>query len=285
MPAQKVNNAMDESTPDVTSDPTPVEDLGNLSRQSSVAEQGSISGVTPSAPGALDPDVSDPGVSDTGVSEPVAPEFAVSEPTSPSAELDESKGVAHSVRATATVSDRDSPVDSITSAVAAGVAVSGSARDSARSVSQLEEEGEIAADYIEELLDITDLDGDIDIDARDGRAYLSVNSSKDSNLRLLSKPETVNALQELTRIAVQAKTGVFSRLILDVGGSRQTREAELGLLVDRAAERLETGAQSAALPPMSSYERKLVHDLVSEKGLTSQSEGEGSDRHTVITRA
>jgi spoIIIJ-associated protein len=155
----------------------------------------------------------------------------------------------------------------------------------ARSVTQLEEEGEIAADYIEELLDITDLDGDIDIDARDGRAYLSVNSSQDSNLRLLSKPETVNALQELTRIAVQAKTGVFSRLILDVGGSRQAREAELAQLVERAADRIEGGAQSASLPPMSSYERKLVHDLVAARGFVSQSEGEGSDRHTVITRS
>jgi len=154
-----------------------------------------------------------------------------------------------------------------------------------RTVVQLEEEGEIAADYIEELLDITDLDGDIDIDARDGRAYLSVNSSQDSNLRLLSKPETVAALQELTRIAVQAKTGVFSRLILDVGGSRQAREAELGALVGRAAERIDGGAESAALPPMSSYERKLVHDLVAARGFSSQSQGEGSDRHTVISRS
>jgi len=157
--------------------------------------------------------------------------------------------------------------------------------DTVRSVAQLEEEGEIAADYIEELLDITDLDGDIDIDARDGRAYLSVNSSQDSNLRLLSKPETVNALQELTRIAVQAKTGVFSRLILDVGGSRKAREIELAQLVERATDRIEGGAQSASLPPMSSYERKLVHDMVAARGFVSQSEGEGSDRHTVITRA
>ena len=168
---------------------------------------------------------------------------------------------------------------------AAGAAVASDLPDSVRSVTQLEEEGEIAADYIEELLDITDLDGDIDIDARDGRAYLSVNSSLDSNLRLLSKPETVNALQELTRIAVQAKTGVFSRLILDVGGSRQAREAELFQLVERATDRIQGGAQSAALPPMSSYERKLVHDLVATRGFVSQSEGEGHDRHTVITHA
>lgn len=169
--------------------------------------------------------------------------------------------------------------------VAASTAVASDVPDSIRSVTQLEEEGEIAADYIEELLDITDLDGDIDIDARDGRAYLSVNSSLDSNLRLLSKPETVNALQELTRIAVQAKTGVFSRLILDVGGSRQAREAELSQLVERATDRIQGGAKSAALPPMSSYERKLVHDLVATRGFSSQSEGEGHDRHTVITHA
>lgn len=153
-----------------------------------------------------------------------------------------------------------------------------------RTGSQLEEEGDIAADYIEELLDITDLDGDIDIDARDGRAYISVNSSEDSNLRLLSKPDTVNALQELTRIAVQAKTGNFSRLILDVGGSREARQAELTVLVERAIEKIEGGATSAALPPMSSYERKLVHDIVAAHGFMSESEGEARDRHTVITR-
>jgi len=155
----------------------------------------------------------------------------------------------------------------------------------APTVTQLEEEGEIAADYIEELLDITDLDGDIEIDTRGGRAYVSVNSSEDTNLRLLSKPETVSALQELTRIAVQTKTGGFSRLILDVGGSREARVAELTVLVEKAIERIEGGAASAALPPMSSYERKLVHDVVSERGFSSESEGEGRDRHTVITRA
>jgi spoIIIJ-associated protein len=160
------------------------------------------------------------------------------------------------------------------------------AASDAPTASQLEEEGDIAADYIEELLDISDLDGDIDIDARGGRAYLSVNSSEgSSNLSLLAKPETVNALQELTRIAVQTKTGVFSRLILDVGGSREARAKELELLVDTAVERIEAGATSAALPAMSSYERKLVHDIVSARGFSSESEGEGRDRHTVVTRA
>ena len=164
-------------------------------------------------------------------------------------------------------------------------AVSIGRRDGDPTVAELEEEGDIAADYIEELLDITDLDGDIDIDARDGRAYLSVNSAIDSNLRLLSKPDTVGALQELTRIAVQTRTGLFSRLILDIGGSRKARQSELAVLVDHAIERIEAGAESAALPRMSSYERKLVHDVVAERGYVSESEGEGRDRHTVISRA
>jgi spoIIIJ-associated protein len=155
----------------------------------------------------------------------------------------------------------------------------------ATSPSQLEEEGDIAADYIEELLDIADLDGDIEIEVRAGRAYVSVAASDEGSLRLLSKPDTVSALQELSRIAVQTKTGGFSRLILDIGGSRDARAGELEALVAKAIERLDAGSMSAALPPMSSYERKLVHDLVSERGFASESEGEGRDRHTVIRRA
>ncbi len=154
---------------------------------------------------------------------------------------------------------------------------------SAPTSAELDAEGDIAADYIEELLDICDIDGDIDIDARNGRAYVSVNAEEDANLRLLSKPDTVNALQELARLAVQNKTGSFSRLILDIGGSREARQAELAILVDRAIARIEEGAAQAELPPMSSYERKLVHDIVSDRGFVSNSHGEGRDRHTVIT--
>lgn len=146
------------------------------------------------------------------------------------------------------------------------------------------DEGDVAADYIEEMLDICDLDGDIDISVTDGRAYISVNASGDSNLRLLSRPDTVSALQELTRLAVQTKTGDFSRLILDVGGSREQRQRELEKLVTSAIAEIEAGAAAAALEPMSSYERKLVHDLVAERGLHSESRGEGAERYTVITR-
>jgi spoIIIJ-associated protein len=147
------------------------------------------------------------------------------------------------------------------------------------------DEGDVAADYLEELLDIADLDGDIEIEERGGRVYLAIDAEEREALRLLSKPDTVSALQELVRLAVHAKTGEFSRLILDIAGSRDARASELARLVDRAVERIDAGAASAALPSMSSYERKLVHDIVAERGFTSESEGEGAERHTVIRRA
>jgi spoIIIJ-associated protein len=151
-------------------------------------------------------------------------------------------------------------------------------------VPSTQDEGDIAADYIEELLDICDLDGDIDIESDGERTQLSVTASSDSNLRVLATPEAVAALQELTRLAVQAKTGEFSRLIVDVGGSREARQRELAQRVDAAVAAFDKGASRYEFEPMSSYERKLVHDLAAERGLVSQSEGEGRDRHTVLTR-
>jgi len=152
-------------------------------------------------------------------------------------------------------------------------------------VAQLEEEGDVAADYLEGLLDIADIDGDLTLDVRAGRAYVSVENEDEQELALLSDPDTVQALQELTRIAVQTKTGRFSRLILDVGGSRDARERQLEKLVERAIARIDEGATQASLPAMSSYERKLVHDIVADRGFVSESYGEGADRHTVIRRA
>ena len=154
--------------------------------------------------------------------------------------------------------------------------------DSKDSIKALEEEGDIAADYLEELLDIYDLDGDIEIDVRQGRAYLEVSASGDSNLKLISDPETVEALQELTRLAVQVKTNSFSRLILDVGGSRQARVNDLTRIVNKLVAKVKDNGEAIPMKPMSSYERKIVHDLVSEAGLTSESEGEGKERHIVI---
>lgn len=145
------------------------------------------------------------------------------------------------------------------------------------------DEGELAADYLEEFLDIADLDGDIEIEVKNGRTYLSIRSEGSDDLVPLSKADVVQALQELTRLSVQQETGEFSRLILDIEGSRDKRHDELKKLVDAAIGQIEDGANSAALPPMSSYERKLVHDIVSERGYQSESQGEGANRHTVIT--
>ena len=157
-------------------------------------------------------------------------------------------------------------------------------RESA-TIAQLEEEGDVAADFLEGLLDIADIDGDLSLDVRAGRAYVSVEAEQGGSLSLLSDPATVQALQELTRLAVQNTTGRFSRLILDVSGSRDQRRTELEHLVDRAISRIDEGASQASLPAMSSYERKLVHDIVAERGFESESYGEGTDRHTVIRRA
>ena len=156
------------------------------------------------------------------------------------------------------------------------------AKDSAKG---LEEEGEIAADYLEELLDIFDLDGDIEIDVREARAYVSITADGDSNLSLISAPETVQALQELTRLAVQVKTNSFSRLILDIGGSRQARVDDLNRIVGKLVAKVKDTEEPVHMKPMSSYERKIVHDLVAEAGLVSESEGEGKDRHIVIKLA
>lgn len=151
-------------------------------------------------------------------------------------------------------------------------------------VEQLEQEGDVAADFLEGLLDLADIEGDLALDVRAGRAYVSVENEDEGALRLISDPDTVQALQELTRIAVQTQTGRFSRLILDVGGSRDARQRQLEKLVDRAIARLDEGASQASLPAMSSYERKLIHDIVADRGLVSESYGEGADRHTVIRR-
>lgn len=147
------------------------------------------------------------------------------------------------------------------------------------------DEGELAADYLENLLDIADLDGDIEIEVKQERTYVTVGSADTNDLDALSAPDVVSALQDLTRLAVQQKTGEFARLVLDIGGSREAREKELEKLVSVAIDKVENGAKSAALPPMSSYERKLVHDMVGERGFQSGSEGEGKERHTVITAA
>lgn len=157
-------------------------------------------------------------------------------------------------------------------------------RDEQPTAAGLEAEGDLAADYIEGLLDIADLDGDLDISVANGRAYLSITGGGE-DLDRLAMPDAVQALQDLTRLAVQNETGSFSRLILDIGGSRDARAIELRGLVDAAVAQIAAGRDRVELEPMSSYERKLVHDIVAERGYHSESRGEGRDRRLVISRA
>ena len=149
---------------------------------------------------------------------------------------------------------------------------------------ELEKEGEIAADFIEEFLDLADLDGDLEIEFKQDRVYLTVDSEGESNLGKASDPETVTAIQEITRLAVQSKTGEMSRLILDIAGSRDARAKQLKELVEKTISRLEETDKDQHLKPMSSYDRKLVHDMVAEAGMVSESEGQGRDRHIVIKK-
>ena len=153
-------------------------------------------------------------------------------------------------------------------------------------ISQLEEEGDVAADYIEELLDICDLDGDIDIEVRAGRAYVSVTAGADSNISVLSQPETVSALQELTRLAVQQSLGTRSRLMLDIAGWRRSRRDELTELGTRTANEVLDSGEAVRLRPMTPFERKVVHDAVARvKGVVSESEGEEPRRQVVVSRS
>lgn len=149
---------------------------------------------------------------------------------------------------------------------------------------ELEQQGEIAADFIEEFLDVADLDGDLEIEFKKERVYISVQSDAKSNLGKISDPDTVEAVQELARLAVQAKTGEMSRLILDIGGSRQAKTDKLKQLVERTIEKLEGSDSEHHLKPMTSYDRKQVHDMVSEAGFVSESEGQGRDRHIVVRK-
>lgn len=148
-------------------------------------------------------------------------------------------------------------------------------------IEALEQEGEVAADYIEGLLDIADLDGDIDMDVEGERASVSVVGATLDEL-VGSRGEVLEALQELTRLAVHRKTGERSRLMLDVGGFRQRRREELTKLGTESAQQVKQTGEPKPLAPMTPFERKVVHDAVAAMGLRSESEGEEPDRYVVI---
>jgi len=147
----------------------------------------------------------------------------------------------------------------------------------------LESEAEIAADYLEELLDIADLDGDIDTYIEGDRAHVSVVSES----QVLVGPDggVLDALQELTRLAVMTETGDRSRLMLDIAGYRGRRREELISLAGDAILEVKEAGEKVPLAPMNPFERKIVHDVVAAAGLTSESEGEEPKRHVVVLPA
>jgi spoIIIJ-associated protein len=153
--------------------------------------------------------------------------------------------------------------------------------DVADDLSSLEEEGDIAADYIEGLLDIADLDGDIDMDVEGDRAVVSVVGATLDEL-VGTEGEVLEALQELTRLAVHRKTGVRARLMLDVGGFRARRRTELADLGRSVAEEVARTGEPKKLRAMSPFERKIIHDAVASAGLRSESEGEEPNRRVVV---
>ena len=161
-------------------------------------------------------------------------------------------------------------------------------RRPSRKVAELEREGEIAADFLETLLDIADLDGDLEVDVEADRAAVAIVDSEDGPApqRLVGKEAAVlEALQELTRLAVQAETGERSRLMLDIAGHRAARRAALVEQARQVIGEVKNSGERQELEPMTAFERKVVHDEVLAAGLTSESEGDEPNRYVVVLPA
>jgi spoIIIJ-associated protein len=146
---------------------------------------------------------------------------------------------------------------------------------------RLEREGDIAADYLEGLLDIADLDGDIDMDVEGERALVSLVGG-DLSVLVGEEGKVLDALQELTRLAVLRETGERSRLMLDVAGFRAAKRATLVELATQVAADVASSGEPARLAPMTPFERKVVHDAIAEAGLRSESEGAEPRRYVVV---
>jgi spoIIIJ-associated protein len=165
---------------------------------------------------------------------------------------------------------------------AAGDASTGGGGSRSRNrIEQLEAEGDIAADYLEELLDIADLDGDLDMDVEGDRAAVSIVGAELSQL-VGRNGEVLEALQELTRLAVYRETGERSRLMLDISGYRAKKRVQLERLAKETVGQVKDSGEPVELEPMTPFERKVVHDAVAAAGLTSESEGEEPHRYVVV---
>lgn len=177
----------------------------------------------------------------------------------------------------------DDQVSAETTQDVADDAVESSGSESDR-VALLEREGDIAADYLEELLDIADFDGDLDMDVEGDRASVSIVGGDLSRL-VGRNGEVLDALQELTRLAVLRETGERSRLMLDIGGHRAERRKVLVGLAEEAIARVKSSGEPVELDPMSPFERKVVHDAVAAAGLASDSDGVEPRRYVVVRPA
>jgi spoIIIJ-associated protein len=150
------------------------------------------------------------------------------------------------------------------------------------STAELFHESEIAADYVEGLLDILDYDGDIDELISAGRPVVAVVGGRLQAL-VGTRGATLEALQELARLAVFRQTGSPSRLLLDVGGYRAARRKELGAIAKNAAEKVKQYGEPVRLESMSAFERKCVHDVINAlPGVESESEGIEPSRRIVV---
>jgi spoIIIJ-associated protein len=156
-----------------------------------------------------------------------------------------------------------------------------STEESGERTVDLEAEGDIAADYLEELLDIADLDGDIDMDVEGDRAAVSIVGGNLDQL-IGRSGEVLDALQELTRLAVYRETGERSRLMLDIGGFRADKRSMLEKLAEDTVVRVKESGEPVSLDPMTPFERKVVHDAVAAAGLVSDSEGAEPKRFVVV---
>jgi spoIIIJ-associated protein len=218
---------------------------------------------------------------ESAVTEPQVSAADQAEPAQPLNGLDEPDGL-HDPDEPVAAAEADIGVDETCDAEDGGPELApGSAAPGLTDVADLELEGEIAADYIEGLLDVADLDGDIDMDVEGDRAVVSVVGA---TLDELVGPggEVLEALQELTRLAVHRHTGMRTRIMIDVGGYRMRRRTELAETGrDAAAEVKRTGVPKK-LWAMNPFERKVVHDAVAAAGLRSESEGEEPDRRVVV---
>lgn len=152
-------------------------------------------------------------------------------------------------------------------------------------VANLEREGEIAADFLEKLLDIADLDGDIDVDVDGDRAAVSIVDSEEGQVpRALvgAGGKILDALQELMRLAVQAETGERSRAMLDIAGRRAERRTALEKKAADAVAQVKASGEQVEMEPMSAFERKVVHDAVLTAGLSSESDGTEPNRYVIV---